>query len=223
MGQSDVDKLIQNTLQYEYADGLRDLQMAVVWVSIGVTSWFVFDQARVWLAFAIHLANVLGGWARWITMLLVFLPTLLGFGALTLITYARKRWLWRESGWVRPSRSPTPRWVWVIVAAIFLVSVLLSVELYRQGLVNDLFVLKMLVAASSWATGYYLAALGRNIGLSRYIWLGIAGGLVPTIVLFIPLTFGETWLAVGLWWGFVSTVSGVWALRHKMLSLSEGE
>jgi hypothetical protein len=219
IAQPDVDRLILQTKQYEFTDGLRDLLMAVVWVSMGLTSWFVFDLTGVWLRFIARLIDIVGNWARWTSMLLVFLPAFAGCCMLILTTYVRQRWLWRESGTVRPLRRTTPRRVSVISAVIWLGSVLLSVELRRRGLVDDLFVLRMLVTATSWATGYSLVALGRHIALPRYVWLGAVGGLAPTPALFLPLTFGQAWLVFGMWWGFVLATSGAIALYRRLVSM----
>jgi hypothetical protein len=219
LAQLNVEELIRRTKRYEFDDGLRDLQMAVAWVGMGVVSWFVFELPGVWLPFFIRLADVAGGWARWTSMLLVFLPALAAIGMLALTTYARRRWLWRASGTVKPLRRPTPRRVAVIATAVWLLSVLLSIELRRRGLVGDQFVLRMLVVAAGWATGYWLVALGRHIAMPRYVWLGVVGGLASTPVLFLSLTFGQTWLVFGLGWGLILSVSGGLALRRRLSSL----
>lgn len=219
--QPNVEKLICETRRYEFADGLRDFQVAIVWLAIGVTSWLVFDLTAAWFPFFIRLANAVGNWARWISMLLAFLPALLGIAALALTTYVRQRWLWRKSGWVKPLRRAAPPRATVISGAIWLAGVLGSLGLLRLGLVDGLFVLRMLVVGTSWSTGYFLVELGWSLGLSRYVWLGMIGGLIPTPLLFLPLTFGQVWLVLGLWWGLTLAASGTFALRQKLLSIWE--
>lgn len=218
VAQSNVEELIRKTKQYEYTDGLFDLAMAVVWMSMGMISWFVFDMARVWFHFIAWLMNVFGYWARWVSMLVVLLPALLACGAFVLITFVRKRWLWRDSGWVKPLRLVTPRRVPLISTAIMLGSILLGFTLYHFGTVGSLFALQMLVIGTSWTTGYSLVALGRHVGLPRYIWLGMIGGLAPTPALFLNLSFGQTCLALGLWWSLVLAVSGTVTLQRRMRS-----
>ena len=41
--QVDVPKLIRETRQYEFLDGLRDFQMAVVFIRLGCLSWLIFE------------------------------------------------------------------------------------------------------------------------------------------------------------------------------------
>jgi hypothetical protein len=216
-----VEKLIRETKRYEFADGLRDLQMAVVWAAMGVTTWFVFERAEVWFPFVLRLADAVGRWARWTSMLLVFVPAILAFGALALVAYARRRWLWRESGWVRPLRQMVPRQAAVISTAIGLGIILLGFVLYRLGVAGEMFALRMLVLAAHWMTAYTMIALGRHLDLPRYVWLGVIGGLVSTPMPFLPLTFGQTWLAFGIWWGLVLAASGVVTLRHRLIAMRE--
>jgi hypothetical protein len=77
------------------------------------------------------------------------------------------------------------------------------------------------VLAASWMTGYTMIALGRHLDLPRYVWLGVIGGLVSTPVLFLPLTFGQAWLAFGIWWGLLLAASGVVTLRHRLIDMRE--
>jgi len=110
----DVDKLIRQTRQYEFADGLRDLQLAVSLSLGGVICWLVLEP--VWITFLFNLVKVYGRWVAWASLLLVFLPGLATWGMLGMMNYVRRRWLWRESGMVKPSR-------WMVsrrVTALFL-------------------------------------------------------------------------------------------------------
>jgi hypothetical protein len=216
IGQPDVENLIRETKQYEFADGLRDLQLSLIWLAMGSMLWFVLERPDVWLVFAIRLADTLGNWARWTGMLLVLLPVLLVLAFQPLIVQARQRWLWRESGWVKPLPLVVPRYVTLISAAILLGSIFLAFTLYHFGLATSAFALRMLVIGTSWANGYSLVGLGHTTGLRRYVRLGMLGGLVLTPVLFLPLTFGKTWLIFGLWWGLLLAGSGIITLRGRL-------
>lgn len=200
----DIDSLMRKTRQYEFADGLRDLQFAVFFVSLGITSWLILDL--VYLPYFIDLMKVLGRPAMWLSLLLVFLPTLLGFGMLGIMNYVRRRWLWRKTGMVKPSTLMIPRWSIVLAAAIFVLSIAL-VFVYQQA--NSLLILKMLIIASGWSMGIMLIGLGLSISLARYVWLGLLGGLVSTLLLFVNLTFGQTAMALELSWGVMFAVVGI--------------
>lgn len=220
--QPDVENLIRETKQYEFADGLRDLQLSLVWLAMGSMLWFVLERPGVWLTFVIHMANTLGGWARWTGMLLVLLPVLLVLAFQPLITRTRRRLLWKESGWVKPLPLVMPRFVTLISAAILLGSVFLAFALHHFGLATSTFALRILVVGTSWANGYSLAGLGRTTGLRRYVRLGLLGGLALTPVLFLPLTFGKTWLIFALWWGLLLAGSGIITLRGKLQAVRGG-
>ncbi|MDY7075801.1 MAG: hypothetical protein SXV54_02645 [Chloroflexota bacterium] len=213
----DVDKLIQQTRQYEFADGLRDLQLAVSIGLGGVICWLVLNPA--WMIFLFNLVNAYGRWVAWVNLLLVFLPTLAAWGVFGLTNYVRRRWLWRESGMVKPSRWMVTRRGTALSAAILIGGVVLGFGLHQIGWADDRLMLQMVWAATGWSFGYTLVGLGRNTGLARYVWMGAIGGSASTIVLFLPLTFGQAALAFGLWWGLALAVSGIVVLRRALPSV----
>lgn len=217
ISQPDVDKLIRQTKQYEFADGLRDLQMALIMVTLGTTSWLVFDL--VYVPFIAKLMKTFGSSTVWLSLLLVILPALVGLGTVGLMNYVRQRWLWHESGVVKPLSRLIPRRVTILAVVVYLVSLGFTLGLHFAGWVETLFTLQMLVVAAGWSTGVTLVGFGRAIGLTHYIWLGIIGGLASTILLFLPLTFGQTALIFGLAWGFMFAATGIVLLRRTLLSL----
>ena len=214
--QPNVDKLVRQTFQYEFSDGLRDLQLAVLLGIGGVTVWLALDP--LWITFIATLMQVLGRWAAWLSMLLVLVAPLAALGSLGLMNILRRRWLWRESGMIK-SRWSVSRRVSVLSALIFVGGVALAFYARSLGWADDLFVLRMLWAATGWSFGYTLIGVGHDIGLSRYIWLGCVGGLISTALLFLPLAFGQTALALGLGWGLLLAASGLITLRRVILSV----
>jgi len=217
MALPDVDKLIRQTRQYEFSDGLRDLQMAVLLGIGGMTVWLSLEP--MWMTFVGNMVKVFGRWAAWVNMLPVFLAPLAVLGTLGLMNTLRRRWLWRESGMVKSSRWIVPRRVNVLSAVVLLAGLALGFGLRYLGQVDDSFVLRMLWAATGWAFGYTLVGVGRHISLSRYIWLGVVGGLISTVVLFLPLTFGQTSLIFGSAWCLLLATSGIVTLRRALLSV----
>ena len=217
MTQPDVDKLIRQTRQYEFADGLRDLQMAMLLGLGGVAVWFTLEP--MWMSFVANLVKTWGRWAAWINMLPVILAPLAAWGMLRLMNVLRQRWLWRDSGMVKSSRWIVPRRVNILSAVIMLGGVALGFGLRSLGWADDVFMLRTLWAATGWSFGYTLVGVGRNIGLMRYVWLGVIGGLASTSLLFLSLTFSQTALVFGLGWCLLLAVSGTVVLRHAFLSV----
>jgi len=213
----DVDELIRQTRQYEFSDGLRDLQMAVLLGIGGLAVWLPLEP--MWITLVGNMVKAFGRWAVWVNLLPVLLAPLAVLGMLGLMNILRRRWLWRESGMVKSSRLMVPRRVSVLSMVILLAGLALGFGLRYLGRADDSFVLRMLWAATGWAFGYTLVGAGRYVSLSRYIWLGVVGGLISTVVLFLPLTFGQTSLVFGLAWCFLLATSGIVTLRRALLSM----
>jgi len=215
--QSTPNDLIRRTLGYEFSDGLRDLQMALLMIVSGLLSWFILDL--VYVDFIANLMEALGIQAVWFSLLLLAIPIVVVWGALGLIHYVRRRWLWRETGMVKPLSRLIPWRVTALATAIYLVSVGLALGLNRLGVLEALFVLRLVIVAAGWSTGVVLVGLGTVIEQQRYKWLGIAGGLVITLLLFLPLTFGQTALVFGFIWGMLFLGSGLALLQGRVLAL----
>jgi hypothetical protein len=199
--QVDLDKLIRQTRQYEFRDGLRDLQMAVMFILYGLVPWLVFRPA--WWAFLLHLKSTFGRWMmQLITLLVLSFPALAVWGTLSIMTYLRRRWLWRESGIVKASRVLVPRPVTILSGIIAVGGILLSAGLHVSGQVDDMFLLRSICTVSGWSAGCAMVGLGHSVGLVRYIWLGLIGALLSTLAPFLPYTFGETVLIFGMAWTY---------------------
>ena len=213
----DVDGLIRRTRRYEFADGLVELQVGVLLALVGALSHLVFSPKLIHLS--LSLSQTLGSWARWLTVLIVLLPTLVAFGTHHVIKYVRRRWLWRTSGFVEPLSSAVPRRALVLATALVVISTGVAFALSRAGWGEPMLPLRMLVASVGWAQGIVMFAVGRATGLAHYAWLGIVGGLASTPFLFLHLAFGQTWLAFCLLWGLAFTASGLFSLRRALLRL----
>jgi hypothetical protein len=210
----DVDQLIRQTHQYEFSDGLRDLQMAVFFILSSLAVWLSFEP--MWLTFIGTLVKTFGRWAVWFSMAPTVLSVAAVWGMLGLMKVLRQRWLWRESGMVTSTRWVVPRSVNILSAVIMIGGIAAGFGLRYLGWVNDAFALRMLWAATGWSFGYTLIGVGRHIGLERYVRLGAVGGLASTIMLFLPFTFSQVSLVFGLGWSLLLIVSGVVALQHAL-------
>ena len=222
--QPEINGLIRKTRQYEFADGLRDLQMATTMAILGAFAWFSLTLAGMhwYVRLILYLKDTFGNWAIWISGLvyLLIIFTALG-GSLWIMRFVRQKWLWRESGWVKPLRWQVPRRITILSAVIFLGGVVLSLILLSAGKVDKSFVLRMLWTATGWSFGYTLVGMGREIGLIRYVWLGAFGGLASTAVLFLPLTFGQTAIVLYGAWTLALGISGAIVLRRASTAIRQ--
>ncbi|HEX7555561.1 MAG TPA: hypothetical protein VF338_02970, partial [Leptolinea sp.] len=80
LSQPDLEQLIQKTRQYEFSDGLRDLQLAVLLGFGGLTAWISFEP--FWFSIIGIAVRTFGRWAAWIGMLPVILDILAVWGML---------------------------------------------------------------------------------------------------------------------------------------------
>jgi len=216
--QPNVDKLIQQTRQYEFADGLRDLQLGFYFAISGLTFWLIFDPR--WMSFIFTLIRTNRAWGILVNFVSVVLPLVVVLGMLPIMNYLRRRWLWRESGMVK-SRWVVPKGVNILSAVIMVGTIVLGGLLRHFGKVDDIFLLRVLWAATGWSFGYTWIGVGRHIGLKRYIWMGAIGGMASTIVLFLPFGFGETTMVFWQTWGLILSISGVIVLRRAFRSVQE--
>ncbi len=214
--QPDVEKLIRETRQYEFADGLRDLQLALLLGLSGIAVWLTLEPG--WLTFVVTVVQRFGRWAVWINMLPMVVALGAVWGMLWIMGFVRRRWLWRDSGTVKSSRIVVPRGVNVLSAVILVGGVAVGLGLRYVRWVDDAFILRMLWTATGWSFGYTLIGTGRHLGLTRYVRLGTVGGIASTAMLFLTLTFGQVALAFGLGWGIILGVSGAIALRRAFSS-----
>lgn len=215
--QPDVDRLILETRRYEFSDGLPDLQLALLLGLGGLAAWLAFEPA--WMAFVMRTAARYGRWAAWVGIVPALLAPLAALGMLRLMAGVRRRWLWRHSGTVNPSRWSVSRKVNVLSAVILLGGLALGLGLLRLGLADASFLLRMLWTATGWSLGFTLFAMGRNLDIPRYRRLGVAGGVLSTTLLILPATFAQAALVFGLAWAALLAASGLVTLRRAALSL----
>ena len=222
--QTDIEGLIRKTRQYEFIDGLRDLQKAAIMAFFVVFAWFVFTQTGLSWYFRLILLikETFGSWAPWIDGLLFLLIifSILG-GSLWLMRAVRRKWLWRDSGWVKPLPWQVSRKVTILSVTIFLSGLGLAIALFVVDRVEASFILRMLWVATGWAFGYTLVGVGQEIGLKRYIWLGAVGGIASTVLLFLPLTFGQVAIVLYGAWALVLGISGAIALRRALATTNQ--
>ena len=222
--ETNVENLIRKTRQYEFVDGLRDLQMAAIMAILVILMWLTLTLTgtRWYIQLILYIKDTFGSWAKWINGLLLMLIifAVLG-GSLWLMKVLRRKWLWRESGWVEPLRWQVPRRVSVLSVVIVLGGLGLAIALLVTNRVEASFVLRMLWVVTGWAFGYTLVGVGQEIGLKRYILLGAVGGIASTVLLFLPLTFGQVAIVLYGAWALVLGISGAIALRRALATTNQ--
>lgn len=205
----DIDKLVQQTHRYEFSDGLRDFQLGLMMTASGIMTWIVFDKADVWMPLMAELATRFGAPARYLILILVMVPSLLALTALLLMRYVRRRWLWRNSGYVSSRQIVVPFPVSVISVFVLLVPLVLGWLAQMVQLVPDSFTLRLMLVASGWSFGYTLVEMGRRLDLRRYVQIGLWASLITAVLLVLPITLGLTALLWGIVWGAMLTLSGI--------------
>lgn len=224
-GFPDVDRLIQQTRRYEFADGLRDLQLAGVVALVGGLAAFIYlpEGIQIYMQWTIWFNENWGRLAAYLPMLLFFLALLLLLTAsVRVIRSVRRRWLWRDTGMAEPRTWGMSRPATIAAALVVLVSLIGGVVLFSRGVVKADFVLRMIWTANGWALGVELYLMGRKLDLPRYRWIGGLGGLASTALLFLPLTFGASALAFAIGWAVILGASGLVTLYMVKQQQEEG-
>jgi hypothetical protein len=159
-------------------------------------------------------------WNRELTVLgliaLLGLFALFGLGARRAVEYLRGQVLWKGRGQAVPLRVQV-RWPATAAATgvclILIVAGLMYMPVGESGLGAAM---RVLAATSGVGTGILYVALGRELGLRRLQWAGLAGGLLSAAIYFLPLSAAQSWLGLGAAWAATLLVSGGLALRSRL-------
>jgi hypothetical protein len=216
---TDFDRLTKATRRREFDDGLMDYVFGGTFLLIGILGWFFFSSFGLrWF-----IGNLLK--SREITiiaMVAIFaLFILLIMGARRVIENIRRQTLWKNMGFVKSLRWQVGWQTNAAAVIVFVAMIVVSDWLMSQGYVNQEFVLRTLVSSSGIATGVVFFGVGKELDLQRYKWIGAVGGILSTMIIFVPISFSIAWLVLGVIWMVVLTVSGSWALRKSILELRE--
>jgi hypothetical protein len=215
-----IESLIQKTRRYEFLDGLRDMQFGIFFLILGLINWLAYQP--VWIVFLIRLKESTGSFGTVLAFILLFgIPVLILFGVRGLMNLIRQRWLWKESGSVKPLNNIMTRRDLFISAGILLIGLLLGAWLNTLADTHELFFWNALWVSVSWSFGYTLLRLGQIVRMARYVWLGILGAVLSTILLFLPLGVTMPILLISLGWGSALIISGFIILRQNWPMVKE--
>ena len=216
-----IDDLTRRTRRREFEDGLMDYVLALTFLLLGVLGGFFLSPAGLRWYFTSLLRNreviIIGEIGAFVLFILIL------FSARRLIAYIRRRSLWKNRGFVKSLRWQVSPRVNLLGGGAMIAMLTLAFGLMRNGLVNGDFVLRTLVAAAGVATGIVLFGMGRELEVGRYRWAGIIGGALSTLIILVSLSFSAAWLALGIGWMLILSVSGTWALRKSIAALEEAE
>jgi len=219
--QMDPKEIILKTKQYEFADGLRDIQLGIALIMMGVV-WFWAMYEPSWLRFMIQLGRDYGKWATIVALVLLFsLPVVVSYGMQRLMEKIRSRWLWRESGMVKSSPILVPTSVTFLAAVIFIGAIALGLRWQSSLKTGDFYVMSLIMVASGWGFGVSMVGLGVNIKVPRYIVMGGIGGVASTALFLFQSSLSGAGLISFLGWGAILITSGLIVLIQTWPEIKE--
>lgn len=214
----DLDELTKKTKRLEYEDGLRDFQLGLIFLIVGLANWFIFTPAglEIFARTVIRLQDLvlpaLGGFIG-----LIFL---LAFGSERIMERIRRATFWRESGFVKPLRRGVVKNSIMVLATIVLLGIVIgSVWLMARGSLSQEVALRSIPASIGFSTAVIFISLGTNLGLRRYLIVGVTGFLLSTIILLVEMSFANSFLLTGIGWAVIFALSGAWALNWALRDL----
>ena len=214
----DIDGLMRQTQRREYEDGLRDFQLGVIFLMIGLVNGLLFTPAGLEL----FLKTVIRYQDLWIVGLvgLIGLALLLLFGSERVMERIRRATFWRESGFVKPLRRGVLKNSVMVLATIVLLGVIIgSVWLMSKGVLSQDTALRSIPASAGLATAIVFISLGQTLQIKRYLAAGISGAVLSAVILFVEMTFANSYILAGFGWAVIFAASGIWALNWAIRDL----
>jgi MFS family permease len=216
---TNIDNLTRTTRRRDFDDGLMDFVFAGTFLFIGLLGGFFTSS----LGLRWYISGLLTD--REITIIVVITPValfiLLIAGARRMIARIRRRTLWRNRGFLSPLRWQVSWQTNAIAVAVMIAMLVTAFWLMLIGVIGQESVLRTLVSSAGVATGLVLYGMAKDLGLPRYKWIGVAGGASSALITFIPIAFSNAWLALGIGWMILFSLSGLWALRKALAALGE--
>lgn len=207
----DILRIQRRTVRYELADGVRDFQSAMWILVIGFYGWLMWDMPQVWLPAMVDLMDWQGELFGWILILTFGLgiPIILIEGSLRLMNeYVRRRWLWRETGFIKPKRMIVPRPTLFIAFAIMIVTFVGGIFLAIQ-LEDPWIIFRSIFVGSGFEMAFMYFSLGGQFEIKRYRMVAL-GGLIGTLALApLSVSVGLHALMICAFWTVILLVSGV--------------
>lgn len=209
-----LDGLTRAARRREFDDGLMDFFVGAAFLFYGTLCWLVFSPwGMEWYVRALvkHRALTLFGL---VILAVVFFAGPLGVRRA--IERVRLSEAWRHRGFVKPLRRQAS-WPTLVLSAVVVVGmIVVAAWLMATGRIPPESVLRTLVASTGIGTGIVYFGMGLSLRLSRYLTVGVAGGILSMAILLVPASFSFAWLLLGTAWVAVLSASGAWALRQYL-------
>jgi hypothetical protein len=206
----DVQKLQQRTARYEMADGLRDFQFAFWMLVIGFYTWVVWEAPAGWLRFVTDLREYGEVVVIVVTFILpIVIPALIAYGGQKLADeYLRRRWLWRESGFIKPrNQTLMPRTILLASAGIW--AVVFGGGILLAHLTSEpLFVLRGLYVGIGIQAVYMYWVNAARFDMPRYRWVALAGLIGTGVIAILPVSVGTFGFLILAYWAVLLAISG---------------
>ena len=219
----DIAQLQRQTKRYELADGVRDWQSAL-WIAVmGIYAWLVWDMPALYLG---ALLDFMERFGRLFSVLVVFgialaLPLVLTEGALRLMNeWLRRRWLWRETGIIKPAKWILPRRI-LFAEFVLMLVVFLACFFIAQSTGDPWFIIKGIYGGMGIAFAYGYWALGGHYQIARYRPMALLGSVGTIVLMSLPLTAGASCLVLSLWWSAMLMLSGAVGIHQAARSTQE--
>lgn len=213
-----VLKLQQRTARYELADGIRDFQMAFWLLVTGVYAWLTWDHMA---AVGEPMARLVREQGSLFALILIFalvvgIPFIVSELTLRCANNTiRRRWLWRETGFVKNKGWVVPRWILFISFAIalttFVIGTMIAIETE-----DGWFFIRSLYVGIGLQFAFQYFAMGQRLDIQRYKAVA-AAGLVATVGLLpLSLSLGVFCLGISAAWALILVIGGVYAMRETL-------
>ena len=210
----DLDGLTKATRRREFDDGLMDFANGAILLVLGLFAWFLFSQNGLeWYAMAIiNYRNITLVGLFGVVVLVITGP----FGMRRLIEYIRISIIWKDYGFIKPLNRQSSWYVTLLSGVVAIGMILFATWLMTVGRINAESVLRTMVSASGVATGIIYIGIWVSLDLRRYLIVGLIGGMISVLILFLPVSFSTAWLIFGITWMLLLVVSGTWALKQVL-------
>jgi len=210
-----VLKLQKSTARYEFADGIREFHSAFWILVTGVYAWLFWDHPALWLS---QVDTIRSQGTLFVILISFVLPigvplVISQLGLYYINQVVRRRWLWRNTGFIKPKSWVMPRRVlfigYVISLCSFVIGILLAMQFADWWLI-----IRGIYVGTGLASAYMYWTLGSQMALPRYQWLARLGLPATLIIAVLPLSAGLFSLILSLFWAGLLTVSGLYAMRQ---------
>jgi hypothetical protein len=215
----EIDNLTRLTRKREFDDGLVDILYGGVFLVWGLASWFLYSTVGLrWLVTALTQQREIT-----IIAMLALAPVflLVIYGMRRLIEWIRRRYLWKDSGYVEALKWQVSRSITIIATCLSIALILGATWQMARGALSEEGALGALVASANLGTAVVYLGMGIDLRIRRYLVVGIAGLILTVILLSQMVSFAVSWLLLGVGWMIILTVSGLWALLQSIRSLAE--